>query len=78
METKPDPNRSVKQDGFDRSAIIQVHPGNPTSHGDVGFAGLIGSVFILLLEESYFFWVALIRRVKGLPPLQIDFRLRLR
>lgn len=45
------------------------------SSGGFAFALLAG---ILLLGESYFFWVALIRRAKGLPPLQIDIRLRLR
>ena len=45
------------------------------SSGGFAFALLAG---ILLLGESYFFWAALIRRVKGLPPLQIDIRLRLR
>jgi hypothetical protein len=45
------------------------------SSGGFAFALLAG---ILLLGESYFFWTALIRRVKGLPPLQIDIRLRLR
>jgi hypothetical protein len=45
------------------------------SSGGFAFALLVG---ILLLGESYFLWVALIRRVKGLPPLQIELCLRLR
>ncbi len=49
--------------------------GSLFSGGGFAFLLLAG---VLLLGESYFFWAALIRRVEGLPPLQIDIRLRLR